>query len=563
MPRVRGVAVAAVIVALILALQMVVQVVGAYIADQGAHAAARDTYTYVGDLMAEKVYGMADAGTDVVEGTASEITRAGTLASGADLTAALAARLDREDMVGSIFVGRPDGHTIALARDPEGDGYIRTDVAPGVSPVATRETLDAELAVIDSVTVETDYDVTGRPWYRLAVDSNEPVWTRPYVSLRTGELVVSPVVAARVDGDVLAVVGADLDIDRASDLLDDIPIGADARAFVLTADDRRVIAAPRGARDELAERVEDLGTAPPADELGLRPVASDTHAAEGTVAAGDIAFDDDSDLVRLERSIDADGLDWILHLEARETDLTPGLNRFTEVALLVTAFSILMVVLAAIFAARLWRPLLRLRDRASTDPLTGLANRYEFSQRAGAIARVAQADDHALLVVTFDLDRFKRLNDSAGHDAGDAVLAAVGQALLESVRRRDVAARLGGDEFIAVLRVRDAGAARDVASRLRRDVESAIRGCGAWADEVGVTAGFATSAVHGHDIPTLQRAADAALVAGKRKAKGHAYGDAGEPGDDARVAGERGLTRGEASVTDGAGRPLAEDRRGR
>ncbi|HSP02105.1 MAG TPA: sensor domain-containing diguanylate cyclase [Acidimicrobiales bacterium] len=87
----------------------------------------------------------------------------------------------------------------------------------------------------------------------------------------------------------------------------------------------------------------------------------------------------------------------------------------------------------------LWR-------RATHDPLTGLANRTEFMtllERA-----LDRAIDHPALAVVFvDLDHFKGVNDSAGHRAGDAVLAAVAHAIVEAVRPFDVAGRLGGDEF--------------------------------------------------------------------------------------------------------------------
>lgn len=85
-------------------------------------------------------------------------------------------------------------------------------------------------------------------------------------------------------------------------------------------------------------------------------------------------------------------------------------------------------------------------DLARRDPLTGLATRGQFTDRATRLLRASPA-----LVVLVDLDRFKPLNDTHGHAAGDAALHAVAERLTAWARRGGLAARLGGDEFAAVL----------------------------------------------------------------------------------------------------------------
>ncbi|MFD7236887.1 GGDEF domain-containing protein [Streptomyces syringium] len=86
-------------------------------------------------------------------------------------------------------------------------------------------------------------------------------------------------------------------------------------------------------------------------------------------------------------------------------------------------------------------------ERARRDPLTGLLTRETFESRARKLARGG-----AVAVVVIDLDRFKQLNDTHGHAAGDAMLQATGRRLIESVRRPGTVARLGGDEFAVVFR---------------------------------------------------------------------------------------------------------------
>ena len=89
---------------------------------------------------------------------------------------------------------------------------------------------------------------------------------------------------------------------------------------------------------------------------------------------------------------------------------------------------------------------------ASTDPLTGLANRRRFFEKAELRCAEAARDGHALSVVMIDADHFKRYNDRYGHGAGDRVLVAIARAIAGEMRAEsDVAARYGGEEFIVLL----------------------------------------------------------------------------------------------------------------
>ncbi len=533
MARSRGVVAAVVMVAAVLVIQMVASVLSAVIADRTLSAAAEDTYTYVGDLMSERVATFAGAASDVVEGTASEIRRDGTLPTDDELLRALADRLDREPAVGSIFVAEPDGHLVSLATAPDGYSLVEVTPDPAAGGAAiTRVEYDAELDETDRTDGSTAYDPTSRPWYQRALGSTAVAWTDPYISSRTDEIVVSPVLAVRDPaGAAVAVVGADLDLDRLGSLLEDIPIGSDAHAFILTGDGK-VVAAPAGQRATLHRLQAQLDGVPDASDLGIPTAAPSAIASSSAIRAH-------GDTVSLERTMDpATGLDWVLHLDASASDLAPAVSGFKRAAYWVTSFSVLMVVVAAGLALQLWRPIRRMREHAQTDALTGLANRYEYARRGRAILRSAQRDGEAVVLIALDLDDFKRVNDEHGHDAGDVVLAAVGDVLNETVRSRDIAARIGGDEFIVLMRLGERGSPVEVARRLRDDVALAIResfagGCGA-----GATAGFATTTAAGHDLATLQSAADEALVSGKRVRKGRTYAfghGAGThaPGDDA------------------------------
>jgi diguanylate cyclase (GGDEF)-like protein len=110
-------------------------------------------------------------------------------------------------------------------------------------------------------------------------------------------------------------------------------------------------------------------------------------------------------------------------------------------------------------------------DLSSRDPLTGLANRRHFELAlAREIDRVARAGEPALVLMV-DIDRFKLVNDTHGHAAGDLVIQAVARSLMDCVRPMDTVARFGGEEFAIILPNCPATFGQQVAERIRRKVE--------------------------------------------------------------------------------------------
>src|SRR4029077_14962452 len=111
-------------------------------------------------------------------------------------------------------------------------------------------------------------------------------------------------------------------------------------------------------------------------------------------------------------------------------------------------------------------------SEARSDSLTGLANRRALEEILAAEISRAQRFKHDLAVVLLDLDRFKEINDSFGHAAGDAMLREVSRLLLSLARQGDTVARWGGEEFVVVLPETDPVGAQRFAERLRRTIEA-------------------------------------------------------------------------------------------
>ena len=110
-------------------------------------------------------------------------------------------------------------------------------------------------------------------------------------------------------------------------------------------------------------------------------------------------------------------------------------------------------------------------EAAVFDGLTGVLNRKALDERLGAEVAFASRHGTPLSVAMIDLDHFKEINDSHGHQAGDSVLRAVAQIVNQAVRVEDVVGRYGGEEFCIIVRGAEAQAARAVADRLRAAIE--------------------------------------------------------------------------------------------
>lgn len=156
---------------------------------------------------------------------------------------------------------------------------------------------------------------------------------------------------------------------------------------------------------------------------------------------------------------------------------------------------------------------------AATDPLTGLANRHGLEQAATDL--LDRPGQQAVLMI--DLDRFKPINDTLGHEVGDQVLVEVAVRLRSAVRESDVVARLGGDEFVVLLtQVLDLAQLEALARRLMQAVSRPMA-LGEAQVQVGASVGVALPPGDGRALKELMLAADRAMYQAKRLGCGYAF----------------------------------------
>jgi diguanylate cyclase (GGDEF)-like protein len=162
----------------------------------------------------------------------------------------------------------------------------------------------------------------------------------------------------------------------------------------------------------------------------------------------------------------------------------------------------------------------RLKLVGLTDALTGVHNRRYFESRCLEEVKAAQRSGESLVCLLLDVDHFKRINDSHGHPAGDAVLRQIGQIIRGQLRGNDVVARYGGEEFVLLLPDTPLDGGIDTADRIRLAIAAAampVQGEHGETLHVTVSLGVAQLLVEGgnseaaNDVPARRPAAEESM----------------------------------------------------
>ncbi len=197
--------------------------------------------------------------------------------------------------------------------------------------------------------------------------------------------------------------------------------------------------------------------------------------------------------------------------------------RLDPLALSLAIVTLLAAILRMALAFRDLSSFAEVRREAATDDLTSLPNRRTFIERTKNAITASAITDGRLSVLMLDLDKFKDLNETLGHEAGDALLQRVGPRLVRVLRSTDIIARLGGDEFGILLdqQDRDEGADR-VAQKLLRALSEP---CPVQGLRLRLTAsiGIASFPEHAGDAAELMRRADVAMNLAKAGHRGYEH----------------------------------------
>lgn len=167
-------------------------------------------------------------------------------------------------------------------------------------------------------------------------------------------------------------------------------------------------------------------------------------------------------------------------------------------------------------------------ELAIRDGLTGLHNRRYLESHLASLVRLSASEDRGMALLIMDIDHFKRVNDTHGHDAGDEVLREFARRIRKVVRGIDLCARFGGEEFVVVMPDTDVALAHSIAERIRERVAELPFAVADGAQQLDVTVSIGLSWLeHADDSPeTLLQRADQALYAAKRNGRNRVMSEA-------------------------------------
>ena len=182
---------------------------------------------------------------------------------------------------------------------------------------------------------------------------------------------------------------------------------------------------------------------------------------------------------------------------------------------------LIMMVTASALSLALVSRSQRLLQMATSDHLTGLFNRGYVDDRFAIELSRARRYGKQLSIAVIDADRFKSLNDTHGHSAGDLVLRTIGSMLRESFRQSDTAGRYGGEEFVVILPETDMEAAQRKVERLREQVANTPIALATRGEKIRMTisAGLASYPQDGEDAAELLALADERMFQAKREGR--------------------------------------------
>lgn len=178
---------------------------------------------------------------------------------------------------------------------------------------------------------------------------------------------------------------------------------------------------------------------------------------------------------------------------------------------------LLMAFMSSVYSICLNEVIAKFHKDSITDAMTGLFNRRYFLEQGNILLSRSNRHEFPISIIICDLDKFKRINDTYGHDIGDKVIVEFGKTLVGLKRKGDVIARIGGEEFALLLPYTVINEARKFAERLRLATEHLV--INTHIEEIKFTASFGISNAQEHELENSLKQADIALYEAKEKGR--------------------------------------------
>lgn len=461
------------------------------------------------------------------------------------------------DVNNYVYFGAADGRFVGVYRIAKDKVQLFWRAA-GTAP---RQVFQAQTIGDRHELIRTDqFDPRLRPWYQTSMGSSTPTWSKIYnnFSFHYPTITLAKAVYAR-DHAFAGVLATDVTLKELSGFLRKLDISKNSVAFVMDADG--YIVATSG--DELPEKTLNNQPARRMAREMTTPLISETAMQiDQKNLSTALTRQLQTSLGTVEVAVSAlgrkQGLDWVTVVAIPRADFMSSINRgFLKnlgiaIACIIFAVLISMFIIGRILkdirkltlAARqfgdgeplsdlnisrddeigiLAQTFVEMKNKLRVDKLTQVANRESLFTQIEYLQKCARRDPEQACVFTLlfiDLDRFKIINDSYGHDAGDQVLVIIAARLRAAIRDTDEVARYGGDEFILLLK--EDGAHPMNIALLADKIASAIEQPIALDEvvvSVGVSLGWASFPEDGETYAKLIKVADSRMYLRKRDRK--------------------------------------------
>ena len=303
-----------------------------------------------------------------------------------------------------------------------------------------------------TVLPDDDYDPRTRPWFIETQQSKNPVWTEPYIFFTTQRLGIT---TARFledsSGQDIGAVGVDLEIIELAKFLSELSASRYGESFITTSEGL-LIASPslydqyKNSTDYVELKISNITDSN--NELAKRAYAAVLNDEEESK----FEFNKQKYLVESMQLKLSDDKSWLIDSYSNENEFLTEIRKSELQKYIFAALIALFSVILAWFLARnSWKPIDRLEDKANRDQLTNLYNRRRLDLKAVSMVTRSLSLKQPLSIAIIDIDHFKPVNDTYGHDVGDQILKAFASRLLNQKRPLDLLARFGGEEFVLVM----------------------------------------------------------------------------------------------------------------
>jgi diguanylate cyclase (GGDEF)-like protein len=437
--------------------------------------------------------------------------------------------LKNSTAISGITYGNNQGEFLYVSRQPDGsDATYLTKIITIRNDKKKQNKVyrNPDFSIQSQHLFKDNYDPRTRPWYD-AFREQKLLWMPPYIfytSQNPGITVSIP--SLNPSGHVIGAFGVDIEISSLSDFLAHRQVSTNSSSFIVTHNGS--IAAHSNI--ETIKKFNDEG------HLQLVNITDLTENAIITTLWDRISSIDQKELLT-GASLDfmADGKKylafaqtfpedsewpWIMTVMAPENDFIGTLRKSKRYHLLkALAYSIAITLFIFLLAARFLKPIRKLLQHAHFDPLTDLYNRRAFFEITSKMLKYAQQQHFPVCIAMMDIDNFKSINDTHGHNVGDEVLVAIAGRLRSALNEKDIIGRYGGEEFVVLLTDATPEQGLKVCERLRRAIaDTPIQSAGAEL-KATVSVGLAPVPNKALNISQTLYLADQALLKAKNAGK--------------------------------------------